>query len=721
MADISQVKLPDGTTYNLKDSYVRTNYRALNNNDFDTINVTELNAGDLIVTGAARFLNTINGSISGNAVTATKATQDESGNNIKASYASSISISDHTITLKNKNGVSLGTVTVPDNNTTYSLSASGESVVLSGSDNTSTTADLSTAFANYMPKAGGTFTGRVIYNNVSMPLAAGKVTGLTAGTTEIFKNAIAFSNPATSNDLGWIRVLGTGESDTVLEIATGDDGGGSTAEKIVARQYNTSNAIAKEAILLAPDGTTSFPVSVTAPKFIGNLQGNADTWDGYHCYYDRYKYTYEFTQPTADTIWYVKIATADWNSNLEIIQIRTQGNNKTGSHVLHTGARGTSWWGYGQVYSHRGVIGVRKSIGNADNVYLKLEASCTSCKIYTSFEASVAEIVTDTSTSYTAVPENGGFYGNVVTADEFAGNATSATAAQQLAQNGRMDYGWNGINYFNLYGTAGAVAKTNDTPTTAWWHIMRFNHANNSGYYTDLAIPFSHTSIYYKRIVSGAVQNDGWIKVWDQLNLKSETAAASGTTLSLVTTGEKATWNAKASSDTKNTAGSTDTSSKIFLIGATSQAANPQTYSDDQVYVTSGTLQANNISSTTNVTGLSLGVSSITGTTGGISLYGGVGNVTSYGIAMRGTGNGGKHGAVQGDWAIYNYMLNYGGHRGWIWKNSASDGGNVASIDCLGNAVFNGYVGIGGNTTNTSGVRQVYNSTTKSLDFVFVA
>lgn len=56
-------------------------------------------------------------SISGNANTATKATQDESGNNIKATYASSFSISDHTITLKNKNGASLGTVTVPDNNT----------------------------------------------------------------------------------------------------------------------------------------------------------------------------------------------------------------------------------------------------------------------------------------------------------------------------------------------------------------------------------------------------------------------------------------------------------------------------------------------------------------------------------------------------------------------------------------------------------------------------
>ena len=47
--------------------------------------------------------------------------------------------------------------------------------------------------------------------------------------------------------------------------------------------------------------------------------------------------------------------------------------------------------------------------------------------------------------------------------------------------------------------------------------------------------------------------------------------------------------------DTKNTAGSTDTSSKIFLIGATSQAANPQTYSDNEVYATSGVLTTKSI------------------------------------------------------------------------------------------------------------------------------
>lgn len=43
-------------------------------------------------------------------------------------------------------------------------------------------------------------------------------------------------------------------------------------------------------------------------------------------------------------------------------------------------------------------------------------------------------------------------------------------------------------------------------------------------------------------------------------------------------------------SQIKNTAGSTNTSSKIFLIGATTQAANPQTYSDDKVFVEDGEL-----------------------------------------------------------------------------------------------------------------------------------
>jgi hypothetical protein len=47
--------------------------------------------------------------------------------------------------------------------------------------------------------------------------------------------------------------------------------------------------------------------------------------------------------------------------------------------------------------------------------------------------------------------------------------------------------------------------------------------------------------------------------------------------------------------NTKNTAGATDSSSKLFLIGATSQTANPQTYSQDTAYVgTDGCLYSGN-------------------------------------------------------------------------------------------------------------------------------
>ncbi len=107
--------------------------------------------------------------------------------------------------------------------------------------------------------------------------AAGKDANLTTGTSRLYANALVISNPTTANDVGWIRVTGTGESDTVLEIATGDDGGGTTCESIVARQYNTSNGVARQAVLLASDGTSAFPVSVSAPAFLGNATSASHT------------------------------------------------------------------------------------------------------------------------------------------------------------------------------------------------------------------------------------------------------------------------------------------------------------------------------------------------------------------------------------------------------------------------------------------------------------
>lgn len=91
-------------------------------------------------------------------------------------------------------------------------------------------------------------------------------------------------------------------------------------------------------------------------------------------------------------------------------------------------------------------------------------------------------------------------------------------ASQLSAYSTVGEYTKNTLAYFNISGTAGAAVGANDTPTTAWWHILRCTHSNGSGYYTDLAIPFNDNSLYYKRISNGVLQNSGWVKVLDALN-----------------------------------------------------------------------------------------------------------------------------------------------------------------------------------------------------------
>ena len=142
-------------------------------------------------------------------------------------------------------------------------------------------------------------------------------------------------------------------------------------------------------------------------------------------------------------------------------------------------------------------------------------------------------------TNYTVTKTGGGASGTW--GISITGNAATATTAQYLASNSRMDYGWNGLNYFNIDGTAGTAVKANNTPTTAWWHILRFNHANSSGYYTDLAVPFNANSLYYKRVAAGALANGKWVRILDELNYTSYVNPANFVT-SLGTNGNYVTW-----------------------------------------------------------------------------------------------------------------------------------------------------------------------------------
>lgn len=90
-----------------------------------------------------------------------------------------------------------------------------------------------------------------------------------------------------------------------------------------------------------------------------------------------------------------------------------------------------------------------------------------------------------------------------------------------------------------------------------------------------------------------------------------------------------------------------------------------------------------------NAIATNLGINSTAGSGQGISLYGGSGYVTTYGIMFATTGNYGTHGYVSGDWATYFNMSDIE-NRGWIFRRSGS--GNVFSIDCDGHAYANGLV-----------------------------
>jgi hypothetical protein len=69
--------------------------------------------------GATVYAN-VSGSLSGNASTATRATQDSSGQQIDSTYIKSLSVSGRTITYTRGNGTT-GTITTQDTNTTYDI------------------------------------------------------------------------------------------------------------------------------------------------------------------------------------------------------------------------------------------------------------------------------------------------------------------------------------------------------------------------------------------------------------------------------------------------------------------------------------------------------------------------------------------------------------------------------------------------------------------------
>ena len=121
--------------------------------------------------------------------------------------------------------------------------------------------------------------GYITNSTIFTPTATGHPgTGvMSTGTSRLAGNGLFITNPSTPNDGGWIRVMGTDEYDTVLELGTWDDGSNNNtnAEQIAVVQYGASG-LAYRAWLLDYNHNTSFPGSVTGSGFIKS--GSSDSY-----------------------------------------------------------------------------------------------------------------------------------------------------------------------------------------------------------------------------------------------------------------------------------------------------------------------------------------------------------------------------------------------------------------------------------------------------------
>ena len=148
----------------------------------------------------------------------------------------------------------------------------------------------------------------------------------------------------------------------------------------------------------------------------------------------------------------------------------------------------------------------------------------------------------------------------------------------------------------------------NGTTKSTGWHLYYdasyADTPSGSNAWVSQIVNTAGTHKWWVRSRNGGTITDGteWNAGWRHL-VVSPQAGQGGTTTPIYVDANGHTQNCSytisksvpadavfTDNDTKNTAGSTDTSSKIFLVGATSQAANSQTYSDNEVYATSGTL-----------------------------------------------------------------------------------------------------------------------------------
>ena len=102
-------------------------------------------------------------------------------------------------------------------------------------------------------------------------------------------------------------------------------------------------------------------------------------------------------------------------------------------------------------------------------------------------------------------------YVNVIENNRASYAGLRSVYSDYLKQNASLVFGRNELQYFNQYTGITSGATNNANPKADWHYILRMNHANERGYFVDLAIPFNDNRIQFRRITGG--YDNGWRRI----------------------------------------------------------------------------------------------------------------------------------------------------------------------------------------------------------------
>ncbi len=430
---------------------------------------------------------------------------------------------------------------------------------------------------SYLPLTGGTITGEATFNKGSAVYDGTVTTQLKGimGSNDYWRIGVG----ATANDSGFV------------EFATADNGN----EPIYVRQYTGGFvSLNRSLTLLDSVGNSFFPGTVSAPSFSGNLIGNAAGNSGTATKLQTSrKINNTSFDGTAD------ITTAKWG---------------TARTINYVGAATSSGSLDGSVNKSFTLLRRGASVGQsaavaADKPWYKF-ASLSLTGTYQD-----AEITFKVSTGYSQLAQSGilrahirnngsGFFDTAHLYWEYANSSIDPKDFVMVYNTGasptecelwcKCTTSYMGYHFAVIAeNTRNARSDTRWTLYNTWtagsWAAPTSGYTQLPSTFMTISNPLSGNTTGNAATATKASQDSAGQQI-NTTYIKSLTAGGqvitytkgNGTTGTLTTL------------DTKNTAGSAYTGSKIFLLGATSQTTNPVTYSHDTAYVgTDGHLYSN--------------------------------------------------------------------------------------------------------------------------------